>query len=273
MPVRAVLNVALSPHDPSVFCFVLSQRRARITVASPPPAPHLPRARPRWPGLRLAMMPGITIGDFTFATVVISAGLAETGSLEKSAGCSTGVMSPTGPSTSLSWGSSMSGGSGGSSGGSSSGMSSGGSMTSTAAVTGGGISRRGRSNRMMTVISGTAIATAGPERRCSWRRANLYSPESFGIFRPAIMRRQRSRNESSSKSFCISRYARSLSSISSSVWTSSTGCSGSSLMVDACLVSERGTVRTRSGFAAFRERIIRKRPDGVKRLASRARLC
>ena len=205
MPVRAVRNWPSSPHEPSLFCCILSQRRARITVASPPPAPHLPRARPRWPGLRLAMMPGITIGDFTFATVVISAGLAETGSLETSAGCSTGVMSPTGPSMSLSCGSSMSGGSGGSGGGSSMSMSSGGSTISTAAVTGGGASRRGRSRRMMTVISGTATATAGPERRCSWRRANLYSPVSCGILRPAIIRRQRSRKESSSKSFCISR--------------------------------------------------------------------
>ena len=42
-------------------------------------------------------------------------------------------------------------------------------------------------------------------RRCSWSLANLYSPVSFGILRPAIIRRQRSRNESSSKSFCISR--------------------------------------------------------------------
>jgi hypothetical protein len=151
------------------------------------------------------MMLGILITDLTMATVVISLGLAETGSLETSAGSSTGVTSPGSPSMSLSFGSSVSGGGGGSSGGGSISTSSGGSTISTAAVTGGGASRRGRRSRMITVISGTATATAGPERRCSWRRANLYSPESFGIFRPAIMRRQRSRKESSSKSFCISR--------------------------------------------------------------------
>ena len=206
MPVRAVRNDESSPHEPSLFCCILSQRSARTTIASPaPPTPNLPSWRPRWPGSRLEKMPGILIGDFTFATVEMSLGLAETGSSVTSAGSSTGVMSPGSPSISDSFGSSVSGGGGGSSGGGSISTSSGGSMISTAAVTGGGASRRGSIRRIMTVISGTATATAGPERRCSWSLANLYSPVSFGILRPAIIRRQRSRKESSSKSFCISR--------------------------------------------------------------------
>ena len=175
-----------------------------MTVASPPALPpNSDIARPRCPGERDPTMPRITMGLLMMATLLISAGFGETGSLLANV-FSCGLKFSVGPSNSVSTGSNSNSSSGGGGGSSSISGVSVGSITSTATTWLRNSCVVSMVSRNATAMIGSTMARNGPVIRWSCNTANLYSPLSFGWLMPLIVRLIRSRNDSSSKSFIIS---------------------------------------------------------------------
>ena len=201
MPVMAV---DWPGQEPSGSCWDLSHRSARMTVSSPPELPPYSEiALPRWPGEREPTMPRMTMGLLMMATLLISAGLGETGSLLAKL-FSWGLKFSVGPSNSVSTGSNSNSSSGG--GGGSSSISG---VSVTSRISTGRVSARvscvvSMVSSSATAMMGRTMARKGPVMRWSWSTANLYSPLSLGWLRPSRVRLTRSFSDSSSKSLIIS---------------------------------------------------------------------